>query len=56
MDADRRAILENELNEERGALAAASSGHAAGDVRARHAANIAALQRELAHLTSKQVD
>jgi hypothetical protein len=56
MDADRRAILENELNEERRALAVASAGHAAGDVRARHAANIAALQRELAHLTSKQVD
>jgi len=56
MDADRRAILENELKEERHAFTVALGGRAADDVRARHAANIAALQRELAHLTRKQVD
>lgn len=56
IDADRRGILQNELSEERRVLAVASAGHAAGDVLARHAANIAALQRELTRLTGKQVD
>lgn len=50
LDADRRAILEDELNEEQRALTAASAGHAARDVLQRHAANVAALQRELARL------
>jgi hypothetical protein len=50
MDADRRAILEQELDEERHALAGAHAAHAASDVLARHVANVAALQRELARL------
>jgi hypothetical protein len=47
MDDDRRAILQEELAHERQALAAASGQRAAGDVLARHMANVAALQREL---------
>ena len=50
LDGERRAILEDELRQEQRALAAASSTRAAGEVRARHAANVAALQRELGAL------
>lgn len=50
MDGDRRAILQDELDHERRAHAAASASRAAREVLARHTANIAALQRELAAL------
>ncbi|MFC3457517.1 MULTISPECIES: hypothetical protein [Massilia] len=53
MDGDRRAILQEELTHERRALAAASAARAASDVLVRHAANVAALQRELAAVTGK---
>lgn len=56
MDADRRAILEDELNEERRALAAASGARAAREVLTRHAANIAALQRELARVAGTRIE
>jgi len=53
MDAERRAILQEELGEEQRALAAASARRAASDVLARHIANVASLQRELAGLAGK---
>jgi hypothetical protein len=56
LDVDRRAILQDELNEEQRSLAAASGARAARDVLARHAANIAALQRELARLAGTGIN
>lgn len=53
MDGDRRAILQEELTHERRALAAAADARAARDVQARHAANVAALERELAAVGGK---
>jgi hypothetical protein len=56
LDVDRRAILQDELNEEQRSLAAASGGRATRDVLARHAANIAALRRELARLAGADIN
>jgi len=47
-DGARRDILASELQTEEEALAAAAAKRAASDVLARHAANVAALKRELA--------
>jgi hypothetical protein len=47
-DSARRDILASELQTEEQALAAAAARRAAADVLARHAANVAALKRELA--------
>lgn len=47
-DGARRDILASELQTEEQALATAAAARAASDVLARHAANVAALKRELA--------
>ena len=56
MDEERRTILQDELKEERRAHAAAAASRATGEVLARHAANIAALQRELSAVAGKRTN